>query len=304
MSVEPRVSVLMPAYNAARYLAPAIRSVLTQTLRELELIVVDDGSQDDTATIAETFAAQDPRVRVLRLDHRGIANVNVGVEAARSDLIGRTDADDICLPTRFEKQLAYMDANPDCAAVGTWLRMTDPFGSPTNAQHPPIDHDAIDAALLAGDGSAIVQGTTLFRREALRRSGGWQDKHGWIEDLDLFLRLGEVGRLANLPEELYLYRRHVTSVCAAKQASTYATLERILRDAYARRGLSGNPDVHALRPDLGGPRQSPATMYRNWACHAIHAGNATIARKHAMSALRHEPFKLQSWRVLYWSLAA
>src|SRR5690606_35197643 len=112
------------------------------------------------------FAANDPRVRVLHLEHRGITNVNVGVEAARCDLVGRTDADDICLPTRFQSQLAFMDAHPDCAAVGTWLRMTDPFGSPTNVQQPPADHDAIDAALLAGDGSAIVQGTTLFRRDA------------------------------------------------------------------------------------------------------------------------------------------
>ena len=122
MIAEPRVSVVMPAYNAARYLAPAIESVLTQTLRELELIVVDDGSTDASADIAADFAARDPRVRVLRLAHRGITNVNIGVEAARCDLIGRTDADDVCLPTRFEKQLAFMEAHRDCVAVGAWLQ--------------------------------------------------------------------------------------------------------------------------------------------------------------------------------------
>ncbi len=300
---DPRISVIMPAHNAARYIAEAIGSVLGQTLRELELIVIDDGSTDRTAAIVAEIAQRDDRLRLLRLEHRGIVNVNVGVEAARCDLVGRCDADDISLPTRFEKQLAYMEAHPECAAVGCWLQRTDPFGSPTGQQHPPTEHADIDAALLAGDGSAIVQGASVYRREALRRCGGWRDDYGWIEDLNLFLRLGEVGKLANIPEVLYSYRRHVASVCAVNYDAMRSKIEALLREVYQRRGMDGKPNLARLRPDLM-KQDSPAQTMRHWACHAIEQHNGRIARRHAWAALCREPWSIQSWKVLRWALAA
>src|SRR5690606_25587730 len=143
----------------------------------------------------------------------------------------------------------------------------------------------------------------MFRRDALLAAGGWRDTYGWIEDLDLYLRIAEHGRLANIPEFLYRYRRHPRSVCATNYEAMRSRLEAMLTEAYRRRGLGTPPAISDLRPDLQ-KTDSVAELYRSWACHAIHHGNGGAARRHAFSALRHEPLSRRTWRVLRWSLAA
>lgn len=301
--MTPSVSVLMPAYNTRRYIAKAMRSILDGTLRDLELIVADDGSTDGTADVADVLAKNDPRVRVLRLPHAGVSNVNKGVDACRGEFIARMDSDDVAHADRLAKQLNFLRQHADHVAVGCSLVRTDPEGNPAGEQHPPATHAAIDAALLRCDGSAIVQGTTMFRRSALLAVGGWRDTYGWVEDLDLFLRLGEIGKLANIDEVLYRYRRHPRSVCATHYTAMCGKLEAMLTEAYRRRGLGTPPPIAELRPDLG-RSEGVADLYRSWACHAIHHGNAKVARRHALHALRHQPFKGRNWRVLGWALAA
>lgn len=297
---QPAVSVLMPVFNARPYLAEAIRSILEQTWTDLELIVADDGSSDGSARLACELASADARVRVLLLPHRGVATMNVALTEAGGDLVARMDADDVSEPTRLAEQAAFLRKNPSVAAVGTWLQRTDPFGSPAGEQHPPTDHETIDAALLRGEGSPIVQGTTMYRRDALERVGGWRSEFGWVEDLDLFLRLAEVGRLANLPRLLYRYRRHPASVCPTHYRDMCARIGDVVAAAHRRRGLP-LPSTHTLRPDL--PAQhSTAELYRNWACHAMHHDNPKLARHHAAMALRHEPWSPRSWRVMAWAI--
>ena len=298
---KPRVSVVMPLFNALPYLAEAMESILSQTLRDIELIVVDDGSTDGSAALAMATARRDPRVRVLLRPHAGVEAVNVGVAAARAKYIARMDADDIAISTRLERQAAFLDAQGDCVAVGSWLERTDPFGSPAGLQETPVDHETIDGALIRGEGWPIVQGTTMYRKSALRAAGGWRADFGWVEDLDLFLRLAEVGRLANIPEVLYRYRRHPKSVCPSYYASMCERIADVVAAAYRRRGLGDPPAALALRPDLP-KKHSTAELYRNWACHAIHRRRPRLARWHAAQALWREPWRLHSWRVLAWSV--
>jgi len=301
-STPPKVSVVMPLYNTRAYLGEAIESILTQTFTDFELIVVDDGSNDGSPEIADGYAKQDPRVRVLRCPHRGMLTVNTGIEAAKSELVARMDSDDWSLPTRLAEQYEYMQKHPHCVAVGTWLERTDPYGSATGEQTPPTEPDAIEAALLAGDGSAIVQGTTMFRRTPLLESGAWRTDYGWVEDIDLFLRLAELGPLGNIGKVLYRYRRHHTSVCSRNYEAMCDNYEAMLSEAYRRRGRNDKPDLSKLRPDLHNT-ESRGQTHRNWACHAIHRGNRSIAFRHAASAMRYEPWKIDSWRVMAWAIA-
>ncbi|HEX7010988.1 MAG TPA: glycosyltransferase [Phycisphaeraceae bacterium] len=300
----PRVSVLMPVYNAQAFLPEAMDSILTQTLSDLELIAVDDGSRDGSLAILRDYERRDRRVRVLSRPNTGICGaLNDGLAVARGVYIARMDADDWCAPDRLAKQAAYLDAHEDCVAVGAWTQRTDPYGSPAGSQEPPTSHEEIDAQLMRGQGNAMVHAALMIHAHVLRDIGGWREQYNWVEDLDLFLRLAERGRLANLPEYLYTYRRHTASVCAQHYELMCRRLKDVLREAYQRRGRSDLPDLDHIRPELP-PRRSDAELFRNWACHAIHHGNKTLARKHALQAVRREPFSLKTWRVMYWSLCA
>lgn len=303
-SAPPRVSVLMPVFNAGQYLREAIDSILAQTFNDFELIAIDDGSTDDSPIILRAIARHEPRLRIVSRPNTGIVGaLNDGLAAARGELIARMDADDTCDPTRFAKQIAYLDTHADCIAVGTACTRTDPTGSPAGTQQPPTGHDAIDAALLRADGGALIHATLMLRTGVLRAIGGWRTGYDWVEDLDLFLRLTEHGRVANLPEPLYAYRRHIESVCFRNYELMCNRLKTVMREAYDRRGLVDAPDVETLRPELP-PKQSAAEHYRVWACHAIHEDRPTLARRHAWRAVRHEPIHPRSWRVLYWAMTA
>src|SRR5207237_10277673 len=129
MLQAPRVSVLLPVWNGEAFLEQAMESILRQTLSSFELIVIDDGSTDRSAAIAEEFASRDPRMRVLRRPHEGLsAALNAGIAAARGEYVARMDADDISAPDRLRKQVAYLDAHPACVAVGAWSDVVDEAG--------------------------------------------------------------------------------------------------------------------------------------------------------------------------------
>ncbi len=305
----PRVSILMPVHNAEAYLDQAMGSILEQTYDDWELIAVDDGSIDRSRHILEDYARRAAAehgdaqpIRVISRPNTGIAGaLNDGLAVARGQFIARMDADDLCTPGRLETQVAFLDRHRDHVAVGCWVRRMDPYGSPTGVEQPPTDHADIDAALLRGDGSAIVHATTVMRRDALIEAGAWRSRYNGVEDIDLYLRLAEVGRLANIPRPMYSYRRHLGSVCLNHYHQMCRRLEEVMHEAYARRGIAEPFDVDRLRARLVGT-SSTADFFRNWACHAIEAGNLSIARRHAVAALCREPWKLHSWRVMYWAM--
>src|SRR6185312_9442504 len=115
---QPKITVLMPAYNAGKYIREAVQSVLRQTYRDFELLIVNDGSTDDTLEIALSFT--DPRVVVVNKEHKGIAAaLNTGLKLATAPFIARFDADDICMPTRLETQFNFLQDHPDYVLVGS-----------------------------------------------------------------------------------------------------------------------------------------------------------------------------------------
>ena len=136
------LSVLMPVYDCDQFVQAAIDSILNQTFRDFEFIIIDDGSKDRTAEIVEAAAARDPRIRVISRENRGIVpSLNEALEQATGTLVARMDGDDISLPDRFSRQVAYLQANPECGLVGTQIMFMDPDGRPIAPMPNPLGHD-------------------------------------------------------------------------------------------------------------------------------------------------------------------
>lgn len=292
---HPTISVLMPVYNAERYVAEAVESILAQTFADFEFIITDDGSTDGSHSILERYAKQDSRIRLISRPNTGyVVALNEMLALARSEFIARMDADDISLSERFARQIAFFEAHEECVALGSGYLVMDPDGQPLSEPDVLETHEEIDAALLAGLRGVLAHPSTMFRGRALLQVGGYRSEFEPCEDRDLFLRLAEVGRLANLKEALLSYRMHSASVCATRTQEQDAKGQAALREAYERRGLP----LEALPPLRGRKSLCEAERLRNWVWWALGSGHVKTARKHALRTVRLAPFSLESWRVL------
>lgn len=290
----PLVSVCMPVFNAALYLDQAIGSIRRQSLADYEFLVFDDGSSDDSLEIAQRHAAGDPRIRVVAAAHGGYAPLlNDGVRSARGRYFARMDADDVASPERLEKQVAFLDGNPDCCAVGTQVLLVDPEGEVVNRARQPLEHAEIDAGHMRGV-FQMTHPTLVMRTGVLRAIGGYHTEYEPAEDFDLLLRLAEVGRLANLPDYLYEYRMHPQQVTVRRYERQQSAMQEALTLACARRGTPmqhQGPFVH--------PRQeAPWQVHVVWAECATRAGFRRAALKHAWLGVRLRPWSRTAWRVL------
>jgi glycosyltransferase involved in cell wall biosynthesis len=216
---EPNISVVMPVFNGARFVASAIESIQNQTLEDFEFIIVDDGSTDATSEILTFYAGRDRRIRVLRQDNTGVVGaLNRGIEVARAPLLARMDADDLSRPGRFEAQSQFLADDPDCTVVGSAVRLIDAQGSGDRIiLHPRRLADLGEAV---GAGRILAHPTALMRLEAVRKVGGYRPAFQGVEDTDLWLRLVSLGPIGNLEEVLLDYRMHPDKVT---QASTRLT---------------------------------------------------------------------------------
>lgn len=300
MADAPIVSVVMTVYNTERYVAEAVESVLSQSFRDFEFIVIDDGSTDRSTAMLNDFAKRDARLRLVSRPNTGIvAAANEGIGMARGRYLARMDSDDVCLPHRFETQVKYLDEHPECVLVGSRVAVVDPYGSPVFDSGQKLTHEEIDAELLSsGGGWAVVQPSAMMRTEAVRRVGAYRGRHNVSEDQDLFLRLAEVGRVANLPEPLLLYRRHYKSVMHTQWRQRQEVKERIVREAYERRGLPMPAD---WRFDDWKPTPL-AEQLRSWGWAALKRGNVSVARKHGLGAVRAAPLSGGAWKLLWCAL--
>jgi glycosyltransferase involved in cell wall biosynthesis len=290
----PTITVILPAYNAQRFIESAVQSILDQTFTDFELVVIDDGSTDQTLPILQKLAGKDSRINLITRPNTGyVIALNEGLAKAGGEFIARMDADDLCLPTRFEKQIAYLRDNPDCVLIGTNVAQMDQSGALIGPM-PDIafGHDMINQALLRR-GWPIVHPSVLMRASAIKAVGGYVNELCPNEDHDLFLKLGEVGRLENLPEILVQYRKHDASESAKKTEITQAIVTGIIIDACRRRGI---PVPVEAQPQLR-PPPGKADIQRNWAWTAMKNHNIATARKYALATLLRRPISIDSWRL-------
>jgi len=302
MSQQPLVSVVMPVYNAERFVAQAAESILVQTYPNFEFLIVDDGSTDRSLLILERYAAQDTRIRLRSGPNAGyVHRLNEMLDEARGDFVARMDADDIALPERLERQVAFLLANPDHAAVGSQILVIDSDGDPLCVWCKQQTHEEIDALLLSGPNvTAIGHPAVMYHREVVLAAGKYRVDCRPAEDVDLFLRLAEDGgRLANLPLVLLNYRMHLGSVCHLELTNQWEEVQDIIREARRRRGL---PDVPIVKSNGSEKPDRPVDYRMRWGWWALISGYVSTARKHARYCLIHAPFSKETWRLLYCSI--
>ncbi|MDR6833583.1 MULTISPECIES: glycosyltransferase [unclassified Sphingopyxis] len=235
-TAPPRVSMVMPVHNGARWLADAIDSVLAQDFADFELILVDDASRDASPAIMAQAAARDPRVRLLRLDANvGLpAALNHGFAAARGDLHSWTSDDNILRPAMLRRLVATLDTHPDADVAHADFMLIDEAGSDLGRSRVgPIDR------LLYGNN---IGACFLYRARVTEALGGYDTQLFGVEDYDFWLRAAQRFTFVALHEDLYLYRKHGGSLTSQRaeqiQALTAKVVERALPAALPARSRS------------------------------------------------------------------
>lgn len=230
----PKISVIMPAYNAERYIREAIDSILCQSFRDFELIVLNDCSRDGTEGILLSY--DDPRlVYVKNEENLGVARtLNKGLALAKGQYIARMDADDISLPERFRLQAAYLDEHPAVAVVGADVETFDGQGSTQVLRYHPDSRQMKIDLLFA---SPLVHPSVMMRRTAITQVGGYDGEFEGLEDYELWCRVADRFELAILPQVLLRYRVHPGQVTQQPSPKKRAIARRIKARRLERLGL-------------------------------------------------------------------
>lgn len=199
----PKITVLMPVYNGARYLNQSIQSILDQTFKDFELLIIDDGSADNSLDIINSI--QDKRIRTIEngKNNGQIKALNLGIKLAKGDYIARMDCDDICMPLRLERQYQYMEENIDVGLIGTWIKT---FGEESGAIFKyPTNSNELRCGLLFD--CQLGHPTIMFRKQLFVEYGLKYDQSAkYIEDWELWQRCSGCFELSNLAEILLKYR--------------------------------------------------------------------------------------------------
>jgi len=231
----------MSVLNGERFLAEAIESVLDQSFSDFEFIVIDDGSEDASAAILNSYQMRDSRLRVYGHKHRGLAeSLNRGCGIAQGKYVARMDADDIATPNRLQWQVRFMEAHPDVGLLGGVIDFIDENGREFRRVSHPIEDAAIRRAL-NHDEASFCHPATMMRKDVLVSVGGYRTSFLAAEDYDLWLRMASCSRLANLDGVVLKYRIH------KGQVSQRQLVQQALSCLAARTCLSEGQDWEELR---------------------------------------------------------
>lgn len=203
---DPLVSVVMPAYKAEKYIAAAIESILDQTFRDFELIIVDDGSTDGTLQIINMYSKADERIVVLKNERNLRVNrtTNKGIEAARGKYVAIMNADDISLPERLGKQVKFMEKHPEVGIVGGTMLIINEVGKVTGERHYYTQDKEIRKHIFRF--SPFCHPTVMIRRAVLEKSGLYDPYYESAGDYEIYFRIGLHAKFANLEDKLIKYR--------------------------------------------------------------------------------------------------
>jgi glycosyltransferase involved in cell wall biosynthesis len=295
----PIFSFIVPAHNAAAYVQDALASMMAQSFTDFECIVIDDGSSDETPRILRRMAATDSRLKVVSRPNRGlVATLNELISLARGRYLARMDADDRCHPDRLARQFEFLEAQPDCVAVGANVTMIDPSGRKLKLHRLPSGHEAIVNELLEGNGGAMIHPAVTIRASALAKTGPYSTEYaGYGEDWDLYLRLSQNGRLANLGEPLLDYRLHHKSYNHTRREAAFTNFRLQVNTHRAR---YDRPPLKALPHER--EVTDRASVTNHWATCALEGGEVATARSLLLESLRSAPLRRATWKLLKYSL--
>ncbi len=272
----PKVAVVMTVHNGFPYLPEAMGSIFNQSYSDYEFIVVNDGSSDETASYLDSL--DDPRLQVVH-QPRGGQNraAHRAILAATAQYVARMDCDDVADSGRLAKQVAFLDANPEVGLLGSQITRRGETGSGLQSRFP-TKHDAIVADLIHNRHS-MCNPATMFRRQLYLDTGGYWE-HNIAEDWDMFLRIGERSKLANLDEALLSYRFHTTSINGRR------TIEAQLFNEYAaclsKRRIAGQPEI-SINEFLAShrSRRFPTSITFRLDCYSLAQYRKAVAEIHS-----------------------
>lgn len=229
------VTVLLPVFNCASFVAQAIESVLQQSYEHYELLVIDDGSTDETPAILNAFASRSSRIRLLRHRNSGTGfTLNRGILEARGTLIAELGSDDIASPHRLERQAQFLERHPDHVLVGSYLKVIDSDGRQLGFRKYPVGDIALRGALPLYN--PFASPSLMYRRSAALAAGGYTTRFATCEDYDFVLRIALRGKAENLPEPLTSYRLHSGAMKARRTVSQIKDTIRIRKTAFDEYG--------------------------------------------------------------------
>ena len=239
---NPRVSVVMSVYNGEPYLREAVESILNQTYQDFELIIIDDASTDNSREVLSNY--DDHRImRLYNPVNLGLTpSLNRGLAVSRGEFIARQDADDLSLPTRLAQQLDYLDRHPDIGVLGTQMEVINAAGTFVYNYELPVSHSLIAWSLFFG--RSVAHPTVMLRRQVLEDAGGYDPVFTHVEDFELWTRLLEKTKFANLGYPLYRYRDRADSISHTKAA------EQLVKVIRARHLLANRLLGREVPPEL------------------------------------------------------
>lgn len=236
----PAISVVMPAYNAEKYLREAIDSILAQTFTDFEFIIINDGSTDSTMEIIQSY--DDPRIVYLENEvNSGICvTLNKGLDAARGRYIARMDSDDISLPHRLATQYAWMEKHPDIAVSGSDVEV---FGDGIKPYCFTQQHNADDCSAGLLFSCCFAHPTVIWRKEVISKSGvKYKNEYKGFEDFRLWWDIAHFGRLANIPQPLLRYRKHTNQETKNYSAEDFDKQHRFATDRLEEFGIQASDE--------------------------------------------------------------
>jgi len=209
--IFPIISIILRSYNRKQYVGRAIESVLSQDFQDFELLIVDDGSTQETLDVLKVYAKKDSRVRLLKQEHAGLTvALNRGVGEARGKYIAILDDDDFwCNPRKTKMQIAFLEEHPEYMVVGGGVKRIDGEGREIGEYMLPKEDEEIRRVILQYNPIANI--SAVFRKQDWEKIGGYNESLNFSEDWDLWMRLGKIGKLHNIQEYLAVYQRDVYS---------------------------------------------------------------------------------------------
>ncbi len=265
---SPLVTVIIPVFNRQEYVGQAIESILRQTYTNFELIVIDDGSSDGTCGIVRTYT--DERVCLVRQDRNlGIPQTrNAGVRLARGEYVAFLDSDDVAYPRRLERQVSFLESNPDCAAVGAWVSWMDRDGRPlSRIKRKPVSPRKIAAMRLLQQG---IENSASMARTSILREFPHNEMCPISSDYELWARVAARYKLSNLPEVLVRRRLHVQQVTKMRADRVGQSRQAVYANQLSELGVPFTTDDLERHGSLRGMQKqkfTPDDSYVEWAEH-------------------------------------
>lgn len=293
-----KLTVLLPAYNAAPYVGQAIESILAQTYTDFEFLIINDGSKDNTLSVIKSF--KDERIRLIDRENKGLIDtLNEGIDLAQGEFIARMDADDIAMPHRFEREVNFLEQHPEYVLIGSEADIIDKEGNFLLRLFPVgYDHKEIEARI--EEKCPFNHPSVMFRKQAVIDAGYYPKKALTFEDHLLWKKMLAVGKVRNLHEVLVQYRFNPESVTIDEKWRGKEFVE--IRKYSIRNGFVTDEDAVRLKQIVAG---QSFNEYKQASYYALvgkkylwNRPDGKLARQHFKEAIRYYPQNRESY-ILY-----